>query len=101
MRIDNESSEGTNLSSCTVADATVTMKSPMSKTDSRKKHNRTRKIVSNNENLYLSTSAKVSESSEDTQSESKLQQIPKKIQLKVPWRFVNNLQGNGGWPEMF
>lgn len=51
-----------------------TNKSPASKADSRKKHNRTKKI----ENLDLSTSAKVTESSEETQSESKIQRISKK-----------------------
>ena len=77
-RIDEESSKGSKVSSHLEADATVAKKDPMSKTDSRKKHNRTRKIASNNENLYLSTSAKVSESSEETQSETKFQQVPKK-----------------------
>lgn len=58
--------------------ATESTKSPGSKTDSRKKHNRTRKIASKNDNLDLSKSAKVTESSEETQSDCKFQRTSKK-----------------------
>eukprot|EP01036_Dinobryon_divergens_P037071 gene37071-48403_t len=75
---DNSSSNGYIPISQMGNKATESTKSPGSKTDSRKKHNRTRKIASNTDNLDLSKSAKVTESSEETQSDCKFQRISKK-----------------------